>query len=156
MTLEAWSRPHEAAGGIAADPAVPLQRLGGAERFVVWSLRRHAEGEAAQTSLQLGFVMAFGICRVEPGLAHLGAMMGIWQRHGRRPPLFGPRLRPWLGRDERMALALLAAVQAGRGGHAEALARFLVSSPAGPGFLAAAEGLAGLLAERGLWLSGPA
>lgn len=129
-----------------------LQQLGAAEQFVVWALRRRAEGRAGETSLQLGFVMGFGIARVEPALAALHDLAGAWERGGRRPPRFGPRPCPRLARDERAAVALVAARQRGDAAHAAALAAFLVRPGQQAPLLAGAGDLATLLADRGLLL----
>lgn len=118
------------------------------EQLLLWALRQSALGPAGHAELQQGLWLACGLCGVEQALDALEGLQAALRDGARRPRPMAAVRAPRVEAREEALLALVAALQAGHGAHAGALALWLVRPAARARLLRHARALAAALAHR--------
>lgn len=137
-------------GGVVSMPSgLLVSHLTAGEQFILWAFRhRQADDSPGSRCILHGFRLAFGLAKVEAGLAVFERLWAVLATQAVLPVRLAPLRASAVLRDERRLLDLHAAAQVGDTARTARIARGLVESEAVPELCAYAETMAELLARR--------
>ncbi len=142
-------RDEDMAGVVSMPSGLLVTHLTAGEQFVLWAFRHRQADDAPGSRCMLhGFRLAFGLAKVEAGLAVFESLWALLARRAILPVRLAPLRAASVLLDERRLLDLHAAAQVGDAARAARIARGLVQTEAVPELCAYAETMAELLARR--------
>ena len=147
--LQDNERDEDMAGVVSMPSGLLMTHLTAGEQFVLWAFRHRQADDAPGSRCMLhGFRLAFGLAKVEAGLAVFESLWALLARRAILPVRLAPLRASAVLLDERRLLDLHAAAQVGDAARAARIAHGLVEAQAVPELCAYAETMAELLARR--------
>jgi hypothetical protein len=147
---------EDMAGVLSMPSGLLVTHLTAGEQFILWAFRhRRADDSPGSRCILHGFRLAFGLAKVEAGLAVFESLWALLGTRAILPLRLAPLRASAVLRDERRLLDLHAAAQAGDTARTARIARGLVEAEFVPQLCAYAETMAELLAHRDWRLGDP-
>ncbi len=142
-------RDEDMVSVVSMPSGLVVAHLTAGEQFILWAFRHRQVDDAPGSRCILhGFRLAFGLAKVEAGLAVFERQWSLLARRAIEPLRLSPLRASSVLRDERRLLDLHAAAQVGEVARTARIARSLVEAEAVPELCAYAETMAELLARR--------